>query len=59
MIKKDCYRPIPYREGNRVVNKYVEELVTKLGFIAEITYVDYKDKKNRLNERFVMFVKWS
>lgn len=50
--------PTPYKDGNVIVNKYVEETVVRGGFVADVTYIDYKDKKSRLNERFVMFVKW-
>lgn len=58
MIPKKVYKPIPYRDGNVVVNKYVKREVMRGGFVADVTYVDFKDKKNRLNESYVMFVKW-
>lgn len=56
MIKP--FHPIPYKNGNKVVRSYTEDFTDKVGNKANITYVDFKDKKGRLNERFVMFVKW-
>jgi len=57
-LKNKAYKPLPYRDGNRVVNEYVEHFQTKLGFRGIITLVDYTDKKNKLHERFTMFVRW-
>ena len=52
------YHPLPYRPGNKVVRTYVKHMKTKSGFEADITYADFRDKKNKLNEGFVLYVKW-
>lgn len=57
-IKILLYRPLPYREGNKVIKTYVEYFVDRVGNEADITYVDYLDKKGKLNEKFVMYIKW-
>ena len=51
------YTPIPYRNPNKVVKIY-KEFYTDGKNESIITYVDYIDKKNRLIEGYVMFVKW-
>ena len=53
------YIPIPYRPPNKVVRKYDEPYIDDVGNKAMITYVDYIDKKKKLIESYVMFIKWS
>lgn len=57
-VKIVPYRPLPFRDGNKVVERYTEPFTDRIGNEAEITYVDYLDKKGKLNERFVMYIKW-
>lgn len=52
------YRPIPYRPGNKVIRVYDEDFHDGVGHYAIITKADYKDKKGRVVEGFVLFVKW-
>jgi len=52
------YRPLPYRSGNKVIQEYTELTDCGGGFMADITYVDFIDKNSKLNEKFVMYIKW-
>lgn len=52
------YTPIPFRKPNKIVDKYEKPFVDDVGNKAMITYVDYIDKKKRLVEGYVMYVKW-
>lgn len=48
----------PFKAGNTVIRRYEEEFTDEIGNIAIKTYVDFKDKKGKLNERFLLYVKW-
>lgn len=52
------YNPIPYRKGCTVIKKYVLPFEDKAGNKADITYVDYKDKKGKLIEKYTLYIKW-
>jgi len=52
------YRPVPFRPGNKVVKQYTVDFIDKAGNMAEITKIDYMDKKKKIVEGFVMYVKW-
>ena len=52
------YHTLPYREGNKVLRKYVEDFEDSVGNKANITYVDYEDKKGKLVEKFCLYIKW-
>tara|TARA_R110000851_G_scaffold72413_21_gene160502 strand:- start:1752 stop:1961 length:210 start_codon:yes stop_codon:yes gene_type:complete len=53
------YYPEPYRSGNKVVSSYDLPFTDRAGNNAMITYVDYINKKGKLIEKYVMFIKWS
>jgi hypothetical protein len=40
------------------VRQYEELMEYRGGFRAYVTFVDYKDKKGKLIERFTLYVKW-
>ncbi len=48
----------PFKSGNTIVNKYEEFFEDNVGNAAIKTYVDFKDKKGKLNERFLLYVNW-
>ena len=54
--------PLPYRKEdnvyNTVVNTYTELFWDTIGNMAEVTYVDYIDKKGKLNEHYPLRYKW-
>lgn len=52
------YHPLPFRNGNKVVKRYVERFTDGAGHVANITYVDYVDNKGKLVERVTLFVNW-
>lgn len=52
------YYPLPYRKGNKVIRKYEEPFEDSAGNKADITYVDYEDKKGKLVQRFCLYIKW-
>jgi len=54
----EAYLPIPFRAGNKIVRKYVEQQQDSNFNTALVTLVDWKDSKNKLHERHVLFVKW-
>ena len=52
------FLPIPYKNGNTVLKKYDLPFVDRVGNKAIITYVDFKDRKNKVTEKYVMHIKW-
>jgi len=50
--------PIPFRQGNKIIRKYIEPLDDGAGHVAIVTKIDYRDKKGKRVNGFVMFVKW-
>lgn len=52
------YIPFFLRDGNKIIKQYEEEFVDKVGNRAIITYIDYEDKKGKVFERIVRYVKW-
>lgn len=50
--------PFFLRDGNKIIKQYEEEFVDKVGNRAIITYIDYEDKKGKVFERIVRYVKW-
>lgn len=48
----------PFRAGNTIIRKYEEFFEDKVGNSSINTYVDFKDKKGKLNERFLLYVNW-
>ena len=53
-----AHTPIPYLKSNTLIRKYVEPFTDEAGNNADITYVDYTDKKGNLHEKYAMYVKW-
>lgn len=51
------YRPLPFREGNKIVRKYTEDFVDKVGNKAKLTKLDYLNK-GRLIKGFILTVEW-
>jgi len=52
------FRPFFCRDGNKVIKEYEEDFVDQAGNCAIITYIDYIDKKGKVTERIVRYVKW-
>ena len=52
------YTPIPFRKPNKIVKKYTEPFEDLVGNKAIITCVDYIDKKKKIVENYVLYVKW-
>lgn len=52
------YKPVPYRDGTKIIKKYTEPFTDRSGNNAVLTKVDYLDKKNKINEGYVLHVKW-
>lgn len=52
------YIPLPFTSGFQIIKEYQEEFEDVIGNKAIISYVDFKDKKGKVSERFVMRVKW-
>ncbi len=52
------YIPFFLRDGNKIIKQYEEDFVDKVGNRAIITYIDYEDKKGKVFERIVRYVKW-
>jgi len=61
MIKntnKQPYKPVPYREGNKVLRIYDVPFVDSVGNKALVTKCDFLDKKGNTNEGYDLRVKW-
>jgi hypothetical protein len=52
------YKPLPFRDGNKIVKKYTERFEDRVGNTGTYTKVDYYDKKGKLNDGYVLYVKW-
>ena len=50
--------PLPFRDGNKITLKYKERFTDRVGNTGTYTKVDYLDKKKKLNEGYILFVKW-
>ncbi len=50
--------PFFLRDGNKIIKQYEEDFVDSVGNRAIITYIDYQDKKGKVLERIVRYVKW-
>lgn len=48
----------PFRHGNTIIRKYEEFFEDEVGNSSINTYVDFKDKKGKINERFLLYVSW-
>lgn len=59
MNNKSVHKPVPFRKGCRVLRQYDEPYEAKGGFTGTATYVDFLDKKGKLNERYFLRIKWS
>lgn len=54
--KMKPYKPLPYREGNTIVQIYEREEMDEMGFKTLIKYCDYTDKKKNLHEGHILQV---
>ena len=52
------YKPIPYKPKCRIVKDYWNVFTDRSGNRANLHKVDYIDKKGKLQEGFVLQVKW-
>ena len=56
------YYPLPFRKtdgvNNTVINTYIEEFTDAVGNIADVTYVDYKDKDGKIKTKYPLRYKW-
>lgn len=54
--------PLPFRKEdgvfNTVIKEWVERFEDAIGNVAEVTYVDYIDKKGKTVERYPLRYKW-
>ncbi len=48
----------PFKSGNTIIRRYEEWFEDIVGNTSVSTYVDFKDKKGKLNERFLLYVNW-
>lgn len=58
MNKIRPYLPTPYRDGCKIIKTYTLPFEDSVGNKADITYIDYTDKKGKLHEAHIMYVKW-
>lgn len=56
--KVEPFIPLPFRKGCKIIKKYEEDFVDAVGNEAVITYCDFIDQKNKLQERFTLYIKW-
>jgi len=54
---KALHIPTPFKPGHKIVRRYIEKLKTS-GFKADVTKIDYCDKKGKLIEGFTLMVDW-
>lgn len=54
----EIYKPLPFRDGNKVLRKYERDFVDPVGNQAVITLVDFEDKKGVLHEEHTLYVRW-
>jgi hypothetical protein len=57
-ITRTVYKPLPFREGNTIKRVYKELFIARGRYKALVTYADYLDKKNKLVEGFILYIKW-
>lgn len=48
----------PFKSGNTIIRRYEEWFEDIVGNTSVSTYVDFTDKKGKLNERFLLYVNW-
>lgn len=52
------YKPIPFRDGNKVIAQYEEYFIDSVGNKALVRYCDYINKNKDLIEKYTLNVKW-
>ena len=52
------YTPIPFREGNTLLEVFTKPFEDRVGNKATITYANYIDKKKVLRLNYVLYVEW-
>lgn len=52
------YIPTPFRPGYKILRKYTEQFEDRVGNKAELTLIDYVDKKGKEVLRYVFTIKW-
>ena len=57
-VKIKPYTPLPFRDGNKIVKRYVVDFVDRIGNRAIITKLDYTNNKGKLIEDYTLFVRW-
>ncbi len=57
-LKITPHIPLPYKNTNKVIKEYILPFKDNVGNYADITYIDFLDKKKKLVKGYVMFIKW-
>jgi hypothetical protein len=57
-IKKIPYKPMPFRDGHKLIRLFEEDFVDKIGNQAVITKADFFDKKGKEVLGYTLYVKW-